>query len=314
MMARLGNHLVLSSLLLAALLTPRGVRAQAPGDEYLNSRDKSANVARLWKSNGNRKLAIILPPYGGTQNYYDSSKLPGYLAERGIDFAVLFTEVTGYNQPSDITRLDALIKYVVEKHHYDKDKIVLGGFSAGGYGAFRYALLKLKGSDLAILPKALISVDAPMDIERWYNGMDLVAKRTDAKNPFHGECKYLTQMFREMFDGSPKEHPQAYWDHSVFTASKPDGGNATYFKAMPVRLYSEPDMTFFVEYGIDYTSTNAADQVSLASILKLQGNKDVSLVLTSGKGYRAELDNMRLPHSWSIVDEKDLAEWIARYL
>jgi hypothetical protein len=303
-----------SFLVLASLLGTGFAWGDAPRNEYLNERDTTKNVARLWRTDGNRKLAVLLPPYGGNETYYDSSKLPGYLAPKGIDLAVLFTEVTGYNQPADFTRLDTLLKHVVEKHHYDMNKIALGGFSAGGYGAFRYALLKRKRGDLAIAPAALISVDAPLDIERWYNGMQLVVQRTDEKNPFRGECVFLTQMFVEMFGGPPREKPEAYWDHSVLTASKPDGGNAVYFRDMPVRLYSEPDMGFFIEYGVDYTSTNASDQVSLAAILKAQGNKDVSLVLTSGKGYRADLGGQRLPHSWSIVDEKELAEWVARYL
>jgi hypothetical protein len=83
---------------------------------------------------------------------------------------------------------------------------------------------------------------------------------------------------------------------------------------MPLRLYSEPDMDFFVPYGYDYGSINASDQVSLAAIARSQGNADVSLVLTSGKGYRADLGGRRLPHSWSIVDEPELARWIAAHL
>ncbi len=52
-------------------------------------------------------------------------------------------------------------------------------------------------------------------------------------------------------------------------------------------------------------------QFKLAALLHSQGNSQVSLVLTSGKGYRAEMGGARMPHSWSIVDEADLARWIA---
>jgi pimeloyl-ACP methyl ester carboxylesterase len=288
--------------------------AQVPKDEYLNASNTQVDVARAWSTPGNRKLTIILPPYGGDQNYYNASKLPGYLADRGIDFAVLFTETTGYNQPADLTRLDALIAHVISTHGYASNKVVLGGFSAGGYGAFRYSLRKLRGDALAILPAALISVDAPLDIERWYRGMNLFVQRTDEENPFRGESQYLTQMYRELLGGTPDEKPAAYREQSVLTASLPDGGNAVYFRHMPLRLYSEPDMDFFVPYGYDYGSINASDQVSLAAITRSQGNADVSLVLTSGKGYRADLGGRRLPHSWSIVDEPELARWIAAHL
>jgi pimeloyl-ACP methyl ester carboxylesterase len=308
----LRKAIALLALASAGFIAPPS--AHAAKDEYLDLKNTSVDIARVWSRPGNRKLTIILPPYGGDQNYYNASKLPGYLADLGIDFAVLFTETTGYNQPADIKRLDALIARVVFSHGYERTQVVLGGFSAGGYGAFRYALRKLRGDRLAILPAALISVDAPLDIERWYRGMNLCLQRSDEKNPFRGEFQYLTQMYREMLGGTPDEKPEAYREHSVLTASLPDGGNAVYFKHMPLRLYSEPDMDFYAPYSLDYGGINAADQVSLAAIAKSQGNADVSLVLTSGKGYRADLGGRRLPHSWSIVDEEELARWIAAHL
>lgn len=303
--------------LACGLLAPLGSRASdasTAADEYLDPATVTGDVARVWSQPGNRRLAIILPPYGGDHHYYDSSRIPALLAELGIDFAVLFTEVTGYNRASDIARLDALIRKVMERHNYDSAKVVLGGFSAGGTGAFRYAMQKLQGDNLAILPAALISVDAPLDLERWCKGMQLVVERSGPDNPFYGECQYLTQMYRDMFGGTPQDKSAAYREASMLSASQGDGGNAKYFRQMPMRLYSEPDMDFFIRYGMDYASINASDQVSMASILTAQGNTDVSLVLTSGKGYRADLNNMRLPHSWSIVDEPDLARWIAARL
>ena len=40
------------------------------------------------------------------------------------------------------------------------------------------------------------------------------------------------------------------------------------------------------------------------------GNEQAELIVTSGKGYRPDLGGIRLPHAWSIVDERDLANWI----
>lgn len=91
-----------------------------------------------------------------------------------------------------------------------------------------------------------------MDIERWYNGMELFLKRVHAEsNLFYVESKYLTQMFMEMFDGSPSDRPLAYREHSIVSASLVDGGNAKYLKDIPIRLYSEPDMDFYLNYGLD---------------------------------------------------------------
>ncbi|MES1200434.1 MAG: hypothetical protein ABUS57_03185 [Pseudomonadota bacterium] len=305
---------LLGGLAIGVAAPAQTLGAPTPADEYLDRHNTNTDVARIWSRPGNRKLAIILPPYGGDHRYYDASTMPAHLLDRGIDFAVLHTEVTGYNLPTDVTRLDALIRHVIERRGYDPSKIVLGGFSAGGTGAFRYALQKLQGENLTLLPAALVSVDAPLDYERWCKGMALVVQRTMPDNPFYGECQYLTQMYREMFGGTPQENPSAYWARSILTASKPDGGNAALFKRMPMRFYSEPDMDFFLPLGMDYASINASDQVSMASISLAQGNPNVSLVLTSGRGYRADLGGRRLPHSWSIVDEPVLADWIAARL
>jgi len=308
------DAVVMLALAGAGLYVTSAAQAQTAKDEYVDPRNTSVDVAPVSSKPGNHKLTIILPPYGGDQTYYNASKLPGYLASQGIDFAVLFTGTSGYNQPAGLARLAVLIAHLVSTHGYEPNKVVLGGFSAGGYGAFRYTLRKLRGDALAILPAALISVDAPLDIERWYRGMNLFVQRTDDKNPFRGESQYLTQMYRELLGGTPDEKAEAYREQSILTASLPDGGNAVYFRHMPMRLYSEPDMDFFVPYGYDYGSINASDQVSLAAIARAQGNADVSLVLTSGKGYRADLGNRRLPHSWSIVDEVELARWITAHL
>jgi hypothetical protein len=42
--------------------------------------------------------------------------------------------------------------------------------------------------------------------------------------------------------------------------------------------------------------------------LKKDGFKHVELITTENKGYRA--NGQRHPHSWSIVDGKDLIKWM----
>jgi hypothetical protein len=52
---------------------------------------------------------------------------------------------------------------------------------------------------------------------------------------------------------------------------------------------------------------NAIDLAALVNQLKILGGKKAELITTAGKGFRA--DGSRHPHSWSIVDEKELIEW-----
>jgi hypothetical protein len=63
------------------------------------------------------------------------------------------------------------------------------------------------------------------------------------------------------------------------------------------------------EKNNDYLDLNAFYIKKLSEKLKLEfGNKNIELIETQNKGYWANGD--RHPHSWSIIDEKDLIKWI----
>jgi hypothetical protein len=52
---------------------------------------------------------------------------------------------------------------------------------------------------------------------------------------------------------------------------------------------------------------NAIDLAALVNELKIRGNQQSELIITHNKGYQP--DGTRHPHSWRIVDEKDLVDW-----
>ena len=54
---------------------------------------------------------------------------------------------------------------------------------------------------------------------------------------------------------------------------------------------------------------NTLDCSLVINSLRLLGNKNAELVLTSGKGYR-KLTGKRNPHSWSIMDSKETLKWL----
>lgn len=284
-----------------------------PETIYMNPGDSSKHVISLWSANTPVKgMVVILPPYGGDNNYYANSKLISLFLKYEIAFATIYSGSTGYHDDVDILALDSMMQVVIEKNNIPKDKIVLGGFSAGGYGALRYAIFSKSGKHkLGITPAGLFSVDAPLDLERWYNGMELFLQRADSTNIMYGEANYMTWKFRNMYKGSPKENLAAYRENSVVSIFTADGGNAWYLKDYPIRLYTEPDINWYIEnVRADYLSINAIDQAALINILKLAGNKKATLITTTGKGYRPEFNNARIPHSWSIVDEDDFGKWV----
>jgi hypothetical protein len=284
--------------------------------EYLNKNDTVTNVIKIWKGKVNTNLVILLPPYGGNFDYYNSSKLPKLLTTKGIDFAVAYPGDVGYLEESHLAKLDSLIGLAVNKYGYNPKNIIIGGFSAGGYGAMKYTVnSKMENTKLHYFPKAVFSVDAPLDIERWYYSLKSITERNPKDNKAYGEAFYITGMLKDLFGGDPSEKPELYEMNSVVTIKKQDGGNVKYLKSTPILLFTEPDINWYIDnMNLDYTQINAIDQAAIINILKLQGNKNAELVVTSGKGFRPDLGNIRMPHSWQIVDEIFLSNWIIRQL
>jgi hypothetical protein len=63
------------------------------------------------------------------------------------------------------------------------------------------------------------------------------------------------------------------------------------------------------EKNNDYLDLNAFYIKKLSEKLKLEfGNKNIELIETQNRGYRANGD--RHPHSWSIVNKKELINWM----
>ncbi len=54
---------------------------------------------------------------------------------------------------------------------------------------------------------------------------------------------------------------------------------------------------------------NSFDFAAMTNELKRMGSKKIELMITTGKGYRKP-GNTRHPHSWSIVEPKDILKWM----
>ncbi|MFR5659452.1 MAG: hypothetical protein ACLUDU_16440 [Butyricimonas faecihominis] len=78
----------------------------------------------------------------------------------------------------------------------------------------------------------------------------------------------------------------------------------------PIRIYIEPDIQWWLdERETDVFGLNIIDCSAMINELKRLGNDRAALIETQNKGYRKP-DNNRHPHSWSIVDNRELIEWL----
>jgi hypothetical protein len=182
------------------------------------------------------------------------------------------------------------------------------GMSLAGTRALKYALFCLsKSGSCPLKPYAVAVCDAPLDFTRFYWDEKRALDRN--LNPISvNEANWVTYQLETHLGGDPEMHPEAYKMYSLFTYGPPGGANASYFKDLPIRVYTEPDVQWWIENRQkDYYSMNALDAAAFINELRLLGNKRAELVTTTGKGHHP--DGTRHPHSWSIVDNRELIEW-----
>jgi len=207
-----------------------------------------------------------------------------------------------------LKRMDDMITEVVKAYHISPDKVIIGGMSVAGTGSVRYVEYCMTGHSMGhIKPIGLFAVDSPLDYERFYKASTNAVKR-NFNNEAVAEGKEVIKLFKLRFGGSPNDKLKIYQTLSPFSYSAINGGNAKLLNDLSVRLYIEPDINWWIENRRrDYYDFNAIDNAALINQLKLNGNSHAELIVTSDKGYQD--DGTRHPHSWSILDEKNLIDW-----
>jgi hypothetical protein len=285
--------------------------AGAPSDGEVVCRQQlktQNNCYRVYKPSGPaRALVVMLPYYGSDANEFSSAALPALLAKKNV--ATMVVSASGYMKDDELATLKRLIGEVVGDLNIPAKSLVVGGVSAGGAGAVRYSEYCVSGHcDARSSPVAIFSVDAPLDFEAFWNRQELNLRRGNPKSSLE-ESQAILNALRSAMGGSPKQARQIYRSRSPFLASEKDGGNARWLKNLPIRLYTEPDVVWMIEnMGRDYYTMNAMDQAALVLQLRALGNTKADLITTTGKGFRPP--GTRNPHSWTIVDEPELADWV----
>lgn len=260
-------------------------------------------------------LAVLIPGGAATHDEFTAagpspSMLPQELATHQI--VTIVPAAGGYShwlEDGWLSQLDAIVAETLTTHRIPTDRVVVGGFSAGGTAAVRYAeFCAARRSPARVGIRGVFAVDAPLDFGRFWRGETLAIRR-GADPRFVGEAEAVLADLRRVLGGSPDEEPARYAQTSPFSAFAERGGQARLLAGMPVRLYTEPDVRWWMaNRKVDYYSMNALDAAGLILQLQLLGNAQAQLITTQGRGVRP--NGTRHPHSWSIVDETELAAWI----
>jgi hypothetical protein len=281
---------------------------------YLNPKDSSANLYVIvyppklpWKG-----YAFLIPGmFQKAKDVLVQTNLPKYAAQQGI-LIVIPTFKPGISSfgidTATQSSLLEMLHHVAARHKVSDLKFYLGGFSIGGTCALKYAELAL-ANDYAIKPAAVFAIDSPLDFEREYKNMLRETRLPNSSEDALAESNYILERSRKEFGGSPYENLLSYHQKSPYSFNDTTQHAIKPLVSLPIRLYTEPDVLWWIEEGVDYSLMNAFDFAAMANELKRMGNSNVQLIMTTNRGYR-QPGNKRHPHSWSIVEPTSLVKWL----
>ncbi len=217
-----------------------------------------------------------------------------------------------FSSDSAMFILDDMVSEVIKEHKIPDKNIFIGGISASGTRALRYAQFCEQGkSKHGIRIKGVFAVDSPLDLARFYESVH--RHRNNFKAGMLWEAELMTKVFEQLFSGSPDKFQNEYFKASVFSHKDSLGGNAQYLKNVNLIMFHEPDIDWWLnERGASYFDINSYDIAECVIKLRLLGNTNAELVTTTNKGY--DRKGNRNCHSWTIVDEVHLSRWISKKL
>ena len=262
-----------------------------------------------------RGLLVLLPGRGEpARDVFHATRLAQEAAQRGFVVMVLGLNDRISLDAVGIRFLDDAVGQVVRQRPALARQVVVGGFSAGGQLAFAYVETLVRDStQRPWRVRAVLGVDPPLDlVEHWQRAQYHLAKQ-DCPALRAGDQRILDELTHEL-GGGPAQVPGPYLARSAFVRSDSVGGNARWLRALPVRLYCEPDLAFWQQQycsALQPADLNAYGATAFIACLQRQGNTQAHYFQTTGKGFQGK---RRMPHSWSIVDAAECAAWLQRCL
>lgn len=216
----------------------------------------------------------------------------------------------------DSVRMQEIEDYIYEvvtAFHIPKNNLFYSGMSLAGTRAVKLAQFAHSAiSKHHLIPKAIAICDAPLDMVRFYPQM-MKAKKLSFNAVAANEGYWVSSYLEQNLGGTPSEVLTAYVNYSPFSYSAIGGPHVDKLMNIAIRCYTEPDVNWWIETRRkDYYGINAIDLAALINELKIRGHNQAELIITQNKGYLP--DGSRHPHSWSIVDEKELVDWFLKLI
>ncbi len=212
-----------------------------------------------------------------------------------------------------IQQLEDYIHEAVVAHGIPPERLMYCGMSLAGTRALKLAVHAASGKTRhRMVPAAVAVCDAPLDMLRFHEAC-LRARELNFDPSAANEGSWVTGYLESGLGGNPQEAREAYIRYSPYTYADGGGPHVHFLKDVALRAYTEPDVHWWIEYRRkDYYGMNALDMAALVNTLKILGNTRAELITTTNRGYLP--GGKRHPHSWRIVDERDLVDWFVEVM
>ncbi|MGB1041010.1 MAG: hypothetical protein ACPGVD_09060 [Flavobacteriales bacterium] len=301
-------------LLLLLINFSNTLTSQSAKYVYRNLQDSTHNAYLLVTPDSAKIRGVIIRDF--TRLPDTAKKTPykwkGLALQKG--FAVLYTTTATYfpglcYTDSSTQLLDEIINEAIIENNLPRNNLFIGGLSASGTRALRYTQYCEQGkSKFGIKIKGVFSVDSPLDLERFcYSAKN---NKRNFKDGMLWEANLMNKIFPDRL-GPIETNTENYRQNSVFSYKDSLGGNAKYLLNVPTLFFHEPDVDWWIkERGAAYYDINSFDIAGLVNWLTVNGGTKVEQVITTNKGF--DRQGNRKCHSWTIVDEEYLIDWIVK--
>lgn len=210
-------------------------------------------------------------------------------------------------EEADKRKVATLLQETIVKYNLKDTPVFIGGFSSGGIVSLLISNYVIGKKEFYIDPKGVFIADSPVDLLALYKASKINIEKQFSEVAVQ-ESNWIIDLFEKKL-GNLKEGISNFEKYAVYTMQSDNTKNLHNLKNTKIRLYTEPDITWWKENRkADCEQMNAYYIKSLSESLKKLNFKDVAYIPTRNKGYRA--NGERHPHSWSIIDTADLINWM----
>jgi hypothetical protein len=264
----------------------------------------------LIKSNNSKALLIVFPGGGTTsKETKENFKIFENAANKNVSVLLMNFNRHLWIDREETESLSTEIEEIINTNKLKTENIFIGGMSIGGTLAITVSNYLSKSNSI-IEPKGVFVIDSPIDLYALYESSKKDIARKDFSDERLEEPRFIIEYFEDAFGGSDSLLSNIQ-EVSPVTLKTKNTENIKYLKNTKLRFYTEPDTLWWKENRqTDFESTNAYTLQKTAENLKNTNWNNLQLIQTKNKGFR--IDGERHPHSWSIVDTKELINWILK--